>query len=149
MKTRVIRRDYAQGNSNQEQNVDEGTLLLDRLIYRKMGSLTDNKLLTTPASSDTDFHRWLKDMDNLWNYKYYPGLHALSGNPIPTPDLIALDEYLGSLGITEIYPFSQDTFYQPPWLKMEEQEEYRQLVDETDMSYLVDSTDNTRLVYYT
>ncbi len=143
---KVIRRDYGQGASTQEANISDSAtpsigsdeLLIDRLIYKRMASLTDNKNLTTPDTPDTDFHRWLLDMNNLWQHKYYPLLHT---GPTPTPDIKALDEYLGTLGVTETYPFSEDTFHLTDWLSQESRSEYRILVDITDNTYLTDGDD--------
>ena len=144
---KIIRRDYGQGSGKEEQKLNDDELLLDRLIYRKMGSLTDNKVLQSPTSDDSDFHRWLRDMNAYHNKIYYPGLTA--GDPEPTPDLVALDEYLGSLGITEIYPFSQDTYKVESWITTESQPEYRVLTDKTDNTYLTDSSGTEVLVSYT
>ena len=144
---KIIRRDYGQGSDSQEQKKKSDELLLDRLIYRKIGSLTDNKSITTPLEADGDFHRWLLDMNNLHNKKYYPALS--SDEPTPTPDLEALDEYLGTLGQTELYPFAEDTYKVEPWITTSSQIEYRALVDENDNTYLTDSNGNELLVYYT
>ncbi len=143
---KIIRRDYGQGSDTQEQKKKTDELLLDRLIYRKIGSLTDNKSIVTPPEKDGDFHRWLLDMNNLHNHKYYPNLTA--DEPIPTPDIEALDEYLGTLGQTELYPFDEDTYKVEPWVDIEDQVAYRVLVDETDNTYLTDSAGVEVLVYY-
>ena len=142
---KIIRRDYGQGSGKEEQKLNDDELLLDRLIYRKMGSLTDNKTILTPATNDSDFHRWLLDMNNLHNKKYYPSFTGVE----PTPDLIALDEYLGSLGITETYPFQQDTYKVDSWLDTIGQTEYRILMDEDDNTYLTDTNGDEILVSYT
>ena len=144
---KIIRRDYAQGAGKEEQKVDDDQLALDRLIYRKLGSLTDNKIITTPESNDTDFRRFLLDMNNLHNHKYYPSITA--GTPIPTSDLKALDKYLGELGETEVYPFKEDTYNTEAWVTVDAQGEYRILFDESDTTYLVDPADGSILVSYT
>jgi len=142
---KIVRRDYAQGSDSQEQKVANDELALDRLIYRKIGSFTDNKVITTPPENDTDFHRWLRDMNNLHNYKYYPSFAIKT----PTPDLIALDEYLATLGVTDTYPFLQDTYDVAPWVTPDTQSVYRVLVDESDNTYLTDSAGTEVLVAYT
>ena len=149
---RIVRRDLGQGAGLAEQELSQSSqpsiepdvLLLDRLIYRKIGSLTDNKLLVTPDSADTDFHRWLLDMNNLHNKKYYPLLSE--DLPLPTPDLVALDEYLGSLGVTEDYPFLDDTYNVLAWLKIDYEPDGRILIDITDNTYLTDSNGTEILV---
>ncbi len=143
---RIVRRDYGQGSDSQEQKLGTDELSLDRLIYRKIGSFTDNKSILTPSSADSDFHRWLLDMNNLHNYKYYPNLYD---GAIPTPDLTALDEYLGTLGQTEIYPFTEDTYKVKPWVTLDDRVGYRILVDTGDNTHLVDTSDDTVLVSYT
>ena len=140
---KIIRRDYGQGSGKQETKLKTDELLIDRLAYRRLGSLTDNKMLTTPISASGDFERFLLDMNALHNHKYYPSLVTKQ----PTPDLIALDEYLGTLGITEIYPFSEDTYKVEPWAVIGVQSTYRILVDESDNTYLVDGDEV--LVAYT
>ncbi len=142
----IKRRDYGQGAGSEEAKLSDEELALDRLVYRKLSSWTENKVITTPDGPDTDFHRFLLDMDNLWIYKYYPTLHT---GPIPTPDLIALDEYLGTLGLTQDYPFKDDTYNTINWgITKEDSAEIRVLVDTTDNTVLMDTTDNTILVRY-
>lgn len=142
---KIIRRDYTQGAGEQEQKLKVDELTFDRLIYRMMGSLTDNKHLATPDKADTDYNRWLLDMNNLHNYKYY---NALYDGPTPTPDLIALDEYLGSLGTTYEYTFLEDTYDLEPWVSVDSQSEIRVLTDNDDTEYLIDPSDGTVLVRY-
>ncbi len=142
---KVIRRNFGQGSGTQEQKLRDDELLLDRLIYRKIGSLTDNKLLVTPDSSDTEFHRWLLDMNNLHNKRNYPLISA--GDPEPTPDLVALDEYLATLGQTEKYPFPQDTYNVESWLEIDDPEPERVIVDTSDNTYLTDSNGTEVLIY--
>lgn len=146
----IKRRDYGQGASDQEQTVDVSAnkeLSLDRLIYRRIGSITDNKSLVEPVLPTTDFNRWLLDMNNLHLHKYYPLLAV--NKPIPTPDVVALDEYLGTLGDTEVYPFSQDTYNQEVWLDIDSQTEHRILIDKSDNTYLTTNNGTEVLVVYT
>ncbi len=142
---KIVRRDLSQGAGKAEQKLDTDELQLDRLVYRKMGSRTDNRSIVTPLSADSDFHRWLLDMNNLYDYKYYPTMYS---GPIPTPDITALDEYLGSLGLIEEYPFKEDTFELDEWVNIHSQPEYRYLVDESDKTFLTDSNSTEVLVVY-
>ena len=133
---KVRRLNYGQGGNTQEVEKKDDELLFDRLIYRKLGSLTDNKVMTIPAKPDSDFKRFLLDMNNLHIHKYYTGL--VDGLPLPTPDIIALDEYLGTLGITEDYPFLDDTQEIPLWFDgVDTNKQRRILVDGTDNTFLV------------
>jgi hypothetical protein len=151
---KIRRLDYGQGSGKEEQKLDQSSipsigndqLSLDRLVYRKLGSLTDNKVITRPESADTDFHRFLLDMNNLHKYKYYKDI--VSDYKLPTPDIIALDEYLGTLGVTENYPFISDRQDIPAWFDYEEPHEVRVLFDNSDNTYLVDTSDNTVLASY-
>jgi len=143
---KIIRKNYGQGSGKEEQKLKDDELLIDRLIYRKIGSRTDNKVLQTPPAKDSEFHRWLLEMDNLHIYKYYPSLHT---GPIPTPDLIALDQYLGTLGVTEVYPFQDDTYHSEFWLDGDAtRTPVRYLVDASDDSLLTDSSGTEILVRY-
>jgi len=146
---KIVRRDYGQGAGKQEAllNAPGNELAIDRMIYRKMGSHTDNKVLTTPSSNSTDWERFLLDMNKLHNKKYY------DDTILVTADLVALDKYLGQLGVSEIYPFKQDTYNSPNVLKDIPQTEYRVLsvmdTNGNDIEHLVDLSDDTVLVYYT
>jgi hypothetical protein len=149
---KIIRRNIGQGSSSQEQtlsdsgspHVNKDELLIDRLVYKKLSSLTDNKVLETPVSASDDFKRWLLDMNNLHLHKYYPSL--TSGTPIPTPDIVALDEYLGTLGVTDEYPFKDDSYSVEPWIEIEQILQDRVLLDTDDNTYLVDTSDDTVLI---
>ena len=143
---KVIRRNYGQGAGKAEQKVRDDDLLLDRLIYKRMGSLTDAKALTTPPEKDSEYHRWLLEMNDLHNSKYYPSLYA---GPIPTPDIVALDSYLGTLGDTEEYPFQQDTYSVEAWLEIEAQDEYRVLIEDTGTEEFTLMDGANTLVLYT
>lgn len=146
VKRRIVRRDYKNsGKAEQELKVDDNELMLDRLIYRRIGSLTDNKTLFTPADNDTEFNRWLLDMNNLHNKKNYPLLAA--DLPEPTPDLIALDEYLGMLGVEEEYPFDSDTYYVESWIEGGVVSPERAIMDMSDNTYLTDSNGTEVLIY--
>ena len=147
---KIKRLNYGQVSSGkQEVTLDGDELLIDRLIYKRLGSLTDNKNLVTPTGANSDYDRFLLDMNNLHTHKFYPEIALLMGLPKPTPDIIALDEYLGTLGVEDTYPFIEDTYSIENWLGEPGKEtEVRVLVDKTDDTYLIDTTDNTVLVSY-
>ena len=117
---------------------DGSNLAFLKGIYERLGSLTDNKSITTPTSSSSIFEEWLLDMNDLWNSKYYPGLYI---GDIPSNDLITFDAYLGTLGLTDEYPFTDSTYNLKAWLEIDDPAEMRVLVDESDNTYLVDGTD--------
>ena len=113
---KVILRDYSSASSvNIEATAIPDGVALDRLIYRVLGSLTDNKVITVPDEITSDRDRLLLDMENL------------SNNPIP--DIIELDKYLSTLGITEKFPFYSETYAVDPWIDPMVQEQYRAVID--------------------
>ena len=147
--TYLRRRAYSNSTSANEaieilNKPDGSNLAFLKGIYERLGSLTDNKSITTPTSSSSIFEEWLLDMNDLWNSKYYPGLYI---GDIPSNDLITFDAYLGTLGLTDEYPFTDSTYNLKEWLSTETEPEYRILTDKSDNTYLTDGTDV--LVVYT
>jgi len=133
--------------SPKEDVVDEAKF--DRTFYQYLGSLVKNKTLLDDYNDNKlplEYRRFLDEMNTLYMKFNYP---ELTQDLVVKPGIVELDQYLGELGLTEEYPYSKDTINIPNWLTLTPQEEHRQLVDESDMTYLVDSRDNTRLVYYT
>jgi hypothetical protein len=118
---KVIMRDYSSASSkNTEATVDGDTLLLDRLAYRVLGSRTDNRTLTTPTTIGGDVDRLLLDLNELYSTN------------TPDPELVALDQYLGELGVTLTYPFVSEVYDSPAWLSSQSQDPYRYVVDRTN-----------------
>jgi len=112
---KVIRRDFGQGSVAQEQGIlIDGGIIFDRSIYREIGSLTDNKSITLPTGPDSPFDRWLIAMN-----EYYD-------TGVASPELIAIDEYLGRLyerevtledgSTTLVYPFDTDGYWVKEWI---------------------------------
>ena len=115
---KVVLRDYSSASStNTEATAIQDGVALDRLIYRVLGSLTDNKVITVPSEVASDRDRLLLDMENL------------STNPIP--DIIELDKYLSTLGITERFPFYGETYSIESWIDPMVQDPYRSVIDGT------------------
>ncbi len=128
---------------------EDNNIKFSRIFYQYLGSLVKNKTLLDDYDNNKlplEYRRFLDEMNVLYMKFNYP---ELTQDLVVKSGIIELDQYLGELGLTEKYPYSKDAIDIPSWLKAEAQEEYRQLVDEADMTYLVDSTDDTRLVYYT
>ncbi len=94
-------------------------IILDRVVYRKISSLTDNRTLLDPIGPDSKFDRFLLDMNKIHR-----------GETVD-PALLYLDKYLGNLGETIEYPFRDDTYYVEPWIEDEEQFLYRNVVDDS------------------
>ena len=104
-------------------------VLMPRFIYSKLGNLTNHKTITVEDMSTevNEYKFFMMEMERL--KELYD-----SGSPIPDDmkNIQALDEYLGSLGIDEIYPFSDDTYNTPPWLDAFTQAPYRNVISELE-----------------
>jgi len=135
-----------------------GTTKMSRATYQYLGSLIQNKGLIerdingnivggtyTDMDLPLEYIRVLDELNDLFLKTNYPLFY---GDLVIAEGTIELDEYLGSLGITEDYPYSKDAVNIPVWLSATESSPERQLVDYSDDSYLVDTSDNTRLVRY-
>ena len=126
-----------------------GEAKFDRAFYQYLGSLVKNKELLqdyTDNKIPLEYRRMLDEMNELYLKMYYP---ILGADIVVKPGIEELDLYLGSLGITEDYPYSKDTINIPAWLQTTSQTEYRILVDEDDNTFLTDSGGTEVLVAYT
>ena len=122
---------------------------MSRLTYQNLGSLVKNKQLTSLYNAGElpgEYIRVLDELNNLFLKMNYPLLH---GGLVIADGIVELDEYLGSLGISEEYPYSKDAIDISPWVTIEAQTEYRILVDESDNTYLTTSNGAEVLVTYT
>ncbi len=105
---KIIRRDYGQGSQDEEQKISDGSLIIDRLIYRKLGSWTENKIVTEEEKDKGDYGRFLTDISD-----YYDG-------GTPTAALAALDEALSVFNYTdERFPFNDYYETSPPFDNLE------------------------------
>ena len=92
---RITRRDYGQGSGPEEQKLTPDVLYMDRLIYRRLGSWTDNKVIADTAKDKGDYGRFLTDISS-----YYDG-------NVPSFALTALDATLSIFNYTNSrFPFS-------------------------------------------
>lgn len=108
----------------------KGTLYMSRLLYQRLGSKRACMEISRDYAADRlppEFMKILKELDAIDE----PGAIA---NPLAAD----LDEYLGSLGITDTYSYSKDFFDTPPWLFVDKQSEYRLLDDPDDNTILAD-----------
>ena len=105
---------------------DSDTLGIDRNVYRKLSSLTDMKEITTPTSADTEFHRFLLEMDKLQ-----------AGLDVDSP-IEVLNEYLGTLGVTTTYPFPNDTYDVEEWIDVTAHSEYRNVSADSGDNVIAD-----------
>lgn len=91
-------------------------LLIDRFIYQRLGSLEQNKTILDDYNAGRlpkEFQQFLEDLEDRLN----------------DPDINAIDEYLGDLGITEEWQYSKDVVDIPAWTNAYEQSAIRQLVN--------------------
>ena len=122
---------------------------MERIFYQKLGSLVSNKkldILYAENKLPLEYRRFLDEMNELYLKKNYP---ILGADIVVKPGIEELDKYLGSLGLTEDYPYSKDTIDIPAWLEIDTVPEYRVLIDTTDDTYLTTNNDTEVLVIYT
>jgi hypothetical protein len=120
----------------------------DRHFYQLLGSLQANKTIVEDYRDNKlspEYKRLLDELNDLYIETYYPELGVITN---VRPEIKALDTYLGSLGVTETYPYSKDTLHIPAWLRADRGADIRVLTDDSDNTYLIDSSDGTVLVQY-
>ena len=107
---------------NTTPEVDTSTIIMSRSIYQNLRSLTKNKNIKQD---------WLDGKIPLELQELYDKLSTLSSNDPRSKDLsiVALDQYLGGLGVTTSYPYMKDRISIKPWVAYEDQEETRSVID--------------------
>ena len=117
-------------------------LILNRSIYQRLRSLINNQTILDDYNNGRlpgEFVRLLDRMDTISD-----------DTIISDPEILLLDEYLGSLGVTVEYFYSKDTVDIPQWIAdFGTQTEYRILVDESDNTYLTTNSGSEILITYT
>ncbi len=127
----------------------DGTLDMSRLTYQALGSLVQNKKILELYENDRlplEYRRVLDELNELYLRDNYG---ILGAGIIVKDGIVALDEYLGTLGLGIDYPYSKDAVNVDAWLEVESQTEYRILVDSRDNTYLTTSNGAEVLVVYT
>lgn len=108
----------------------DNRLKFPRIVYQRLGSLANNKTLLEDYNNGTlpeDLVDILEKLNVYHNEKYYISTTT-------TDDSIKLlDEYLGSLGNTETYPYEKDSVNIGEWIDIEAQPTYRVLHDSGDI----------------
>jgi len=128
-----------------EASIDKPEVYMSRMTYQLLGSLFKNKTIFKDYNDGKltkEYVRILDDLNDLHNSIYYPDLVVKE----PTNETRALDEYLGSLGIDEEYPYSKDRVNIEQWLDDSLATPMRVIFDEDDDTYLYDPVDGTVLV---
>lgn len=123
----------------------EDKLKLSRVLYQHLGSLVKNRELTQDITNPNEFNRLL----NLLN-EY---AETITDPTFQENDTVIseIDEYLGSLGVTEDYPYAKDAQSIPLWVDSTSQEPTRDLyvyVDGIATEAITDST-GEQLVHVT
>lgn len=114
-------------------------LKIDRRTYQYLGSLVRNKTLLEQYNNGTLPKEYVRLLDEL-NVLYENN----KGLSIPQPvaeGIKELDEYLGTLGVTEVYPYEKDMLNISPWMAIDDRAPYRVLTDTTDNTYLMDGNE--------
>ncbi len=110
---RIRRQDQNQDAMQKHEGQAKDDLILDRVTYKKLSSWTDNKVIQDPTGKDSEYDRFLLDMNDINS-----GIATDTG-------VLLLDQYLGNLGVTLDYPFRDDTYQLEPWITVEEQDPTR------------------------
>ena len=127
-----------------DKETTEPSLKIDRRTYQYLGSLVKNKTLLENYLNGTLPREYIKLLDEL--NVLYENNKGLS-DPQPVAEGVEeLDAYLGSLGVTDTYPYEKDIQNISAWMQIEDRAPYRVLTDTTDNTYLVDGTSEV-LVY--
>ena len=105
---------YQRSDRSAQDNVlaeeDNVGLVVPRFIYSKLSNFTNHKTisLVDMETEDNEYKFFMMELERFYN----------TSNDID--NIEALDEYLGSLGITTIYPFADDSYTAPSWIKLSE-----------------------------
>lgn len=127
-------------------DVNDGVLGMSRLTYQMLGSLVQNKNLTALYDSGAlpkEYMRTLDDLNDLYLKNNYPATYS---NLVIKSGIVELNEYLGSLGLSETYPYSKDIVNIPAWVGIEAKPVYRYIIDTSDDTILMDG-DQVLVVY--
>ncbi len=122
---------------------------MSRLTYQMLGSRVQCRTLVEDYNNGNlpkEYIRLLDELNDLYLTINYPELAA---GIVVREGIAELDSYLGSLGITEDYPYDKDAVNIPAWLSIDTQPEYRHLVDESDKTFLTTNNGTEALVVYT
>lgn len=110
---------------------DTDQIILSRAVYQTLGSLVKNKNISSDYASGKLSSEFTELMDSL---------NVLFESGTAEDSIIALDEYLGNLGVTVDYHYSKDQVNIPAWVSVDSQSVVRNLVDQ-DGNYIKDGED--------
>ncbi len=97
----------------------EYDIIIPRFIYSKLGNLTNQKSITVEEMKpeNNEYQFFMMELNRLFE----------SGEDID--NIIAMDKYLGELGMEVEYPYNDDTYSSPPWIDIEGQEPIRNVIN--------------------
>ena len=126
------------------------TLGMERIFYQKLGSLVSNRkldILYAENKIPLEYRRFLDDMNEL--YLIYANDPNASHIDDVREGIVKIDDWLGTLGDTDEYPYQKDWMNVVDWLEAPEyQSKYRVLVDLSDNTYLTFNNNKEILVSY-
>ena len=138
------------------------TTNISRLTYQNLGSLIKNRRLIERDINGNiigglfidgdlpgEYIRLLDELNNLYLSRNYPLLH---GQLVIADGIVELDEYLGTLGVGEDYPYSKDAVNIPAWVTATDRAPVRVLAvfdsNGEAIQYLTTNNDTEVLVRY-
>ena len=119
------------------ETADAEVIRMSRIIYQNLGSLVKNRSITREDDYNNEFQKIMNILDD--------------SNLEPGSVIDSVDTYLGSLGVSEDYPYAKDINDIPAWIDVLGVTEIRNLVavDEEGVAIetLVDENIDTLVKY--
>lgn len=137
----VLTNKSQQTGASGNKSTSDLNIRFNRLIYQRLGSLTQNKTILADYNAGKlpqEFADLLTELNKI-HYNINCGQEYTECQRAYT-----INEYLGSLGVTETYKYKKDYVVIPPWIDWSAQEATRNIVTEiNDIIYnVVTLTDN-------
>ncbi len=97
----------------------EYDIIIPRFIYSKLGNLTNQKSITLEKMKleKNEYQFFMMELNRLFE----------TGEDID--NIVAMDKYLGELGVEVEYPYSDDTYSSPPIYEVEYQDPIRNVIN--------------------
>ena len=118
----IRKKSYGEVSGAEEVSSGDDYLYLGREVYKELGNLTKNRTIEVPSEVLTKYDRFITDI-NDWTL----------GTAEATDEMLAIDEYLGSLGVDLEYPFSADIPEVVMWLDYLTTSKTRYVINGEDM----------------
>ncbi len=112
--SKISRIIYARlSNLEDMRNISDGSFLQEDIVPEKLESLA--MYVQDRQNEFTEFMMQLSDLYDTGEDK---------------DNILEIDKYLGSLGLTETYPFIDDSYTISPWINIIEQDDFRNVFHE-------------------